>query len=307
MGGALNTAASSQPTHVALVGTGTPVLHHEIVAIAQQVEALLGIKAVYDQDTYCTLPPRQRADILLKHISNPHCHILWSVRGGEGSADLIPFLEARAHHILLQPKKIMIGFSDFTPLLVYFTQKMQWHCIHGIGALQAAHKTVDRCSIEKTVQLLTQNTSDNVLPLTPLNRCAQNHAKCSGSLVGGNLSLLAISNNEPWQLDFKNKIALIEEVNEPAYKVRRLLKHFARIGFFDGANALIFAGFDFTKPHEYPKNATENIWQALTDFAYDAPLPVFYCKDIGHGRVNHPIPFYKNATISTKPRCRIIF
>ena len=300
-------SATSTHTHIALVGTGSPVLPYEIDAIAQKIEALLEKKVIYDQDTYCDLPPRLRAEILMKHISNPRCQIIWSVRGGEGSADLIPYLDAQARQILLQPKRIMIGFSDFTPLLSYFTQKMQWRCIHGIGAQQVANKTVDGCSIQKTAQILKKNASDITLPLMPLNRCAQNHIDIAGSVVGGNLSLLAISKNEPWEINFKNKIALVEEVNEPAYKVRRSLKHFARTGFYDGAKALIFAGFDFTKPEDHPRNAAESIWQALTDFAYDAPLPVFYCKDIGHGLVNHPIPFYKSATIHTKPPCRITF
>ena len=78
---------------------------------------------VIDENCWHKSTAQQRAARLVEYLLNPDVDIIWSLRGGEGSADLLPFLEAHKGQISVPITKKMLGFSDFTVLLNYFSQK----------------------------------------------------------------------------------------------------------------------------------------------------------------------------------------
>lgn len=285
---------------VALICTGTPCdspLDAELAA--QYLREHLQVNSRYGTDTYTSLPAVQRAQILLDYLADPSIKAIWSLRGGEGTADLIPYLAEHERAIRGFSPKLLIGFSDFTPLLVYFRQHFGWPTIHGAGARQLPKKMINSKSAGLTLRWLTESPDDLcVSTLEPLNQPAFVEGNYQGEVIGGNLTLLGISVADRWQLKPTGKLLLLEEVNEEPYKVARTLKYLARIHFFDGARAIILGGFDFPA-----KSALENQQKfiamrgVLQQFAETMPIPVFYTSEIGHGDNNLPIPFYVTATL----------
>ncbi len=251
-----------------------------------------GLIARFQQDTYIALPPRKRADIFMQYLCDDRMSAIWSMRGGEGAADVLPFLLAQLSRIRRAKPKLLIGFSDFTPMLVYFQQHLAWPCLHAPGARQLSSGALSATSETATLDWVLAKKSQLHLPyLTPLNNAACYGKSLRAELIGGNLSLVNISIGDLWELDVRGKIVLLEEVNEPPYKVSRSLKYLQRVGFFNGAKALLLAGSD-------PVMRTPSMLGVLTDFARTCCFPVLLTHLVGHGEDNYPLPFYLTAKLS---------
>lgn len=253
------------------------------------------LKAEFNIDTTERLSPKARAHYFLEHLFNPDIRLLAALRGGEGSADILPYLHSYYHEIKALKPKWLLGFSDVTALLVYFAEHYQWPVIHGSHLLQFALKGVDVSSEMMTMQLLFGKPFRVALSqLMPLNHSARKQTILNGSLMGGCLSVIDVSIKDIWEPNFANKIIFFEDCGEKAHKILRTLKYFSRIKLFDQAKAIILG--DMTC---YPVGVTsqeqlshqEAIIKALTSFAQHHDLPVLYTTQLGHGRTNWPLVY----------------
>lgn len=285
---------------IALSGTGSPCKSPEIAAeIANKLKKHYGIDCVYKEDTQFETPAYRRAEIFLHYLLDPSIEAVWSIRGGEGSADLLPFIEKEKAKLKAIKPKPLFGFSDFTPILVYFSQNLGWPCFHSPGAAQVALSQVDESSIQSVIDYLkTGKSAFSLANLLPLNSSAKENKTIEAYLTGGCLTLLAISIQDLWEVNVKNKIIFIEDVNEPAYKVSRTLKYFERISFFESAKAIIFGDFSPTPE--------QTILEVLRCFAERQKIPVLKTEQFGHGRKNLTLPYHIKCQLSLKENRMVI-
>ncbi|MBB72204.1 MAG: hypothetical protein CMF50_07385 [Legionellales bacterium] len=287
---------------VALVCTGTTLADEQQVKAIQRMCQSYGLQGVYQHDTYQGLPATQRAEILLGYLLNDNIGTIWSLRGGEGSADLLPYLQAYDSALKQTTPKVLIGFSDFTPLLVYFADRYQWPCVHGPGLLQIVENKIDPASIERSFDYLLRDKAIVIDDLAPLNTAAKDNTTIKATITGGNLSLVHLSLKDSWEIQTAGKIVLIEEVAERPHKVSRTLKHLQRIGFFTDAKTIIFGDvFANTWGADAAEQAKtrEALQRALVQFAQGLAMPVLQTARVGHGTQNCPISFSTQATLQT--------
>lgn len=254
----------------------------------QQFFADKGFATVVDPACFRYVSAGERAQSLLSYLQDDSIAMLWAVRGGEGSADLLPYL--RNNHFA--PKWLM-GFSDITALLNYFALQQQWSSVHGMCAAQFLDERVDAKTQALTWQLLKTGQPSGLHDLQPLNVLAQQNQviKASGC-CGGTLSLLTISIGDCWHVDTRDKIIIIEDVNEPIHVVRRHLFYLSRIGFFNKAKAVIFGEFSHADLQGEALQAyQQNMQNYLGYFAEQCPCAVFKSNQFGHGKKNYPVMF----------------
>ena len=275
---------------IALVCTGTPCDSLDQVEQCRNYLDQRGFNPLYTTSTYLKQSAEQRARDLLAYLLDPHVKMIWSLRGGEGSADLLPFIAPHLNTLKNLEPKLMMGFSDFTPLLVYFQDKLSWPTIHGVGLRQLALNMVSHNTEELTWACLFNPCLFNP-SLRPLN--CHIHGENIGELIGGNMTLVCLSIGDLWQFSAKGKILLLEEVNEEAYKVRRALNYLMRVGLFDGVLGVIFGGFTLSKPH-FAATESEAVQKVLAEFAQNLSVPAYYTAQISHGLENYPVPFYRS-------------
>ena len=203
-------------------------------------------------------------------LHNPDSTIIWCYRGGSGASELLPFLaKAKKPH----KQKIFLGFSDVTALHIFFTQQWGWTTYHGPGARQAAMNEIDAESI-KRIKALFEN---NLIHPPLLN--------LSGKFTGGNLSIISSTLGTPYQIKTDNKILFLEDLNEPAYKIRRMLTQLNQAGLLEHIKALVFGDFIHNNPDE-----KKLIEQELKNFAQDKHIPIRMAAHIGHGKTNYIVP-----------------
>lgn len=285
----------------AIVRTAGPVSE----AVYQDVMALLvnqypAVEWVSNTYLYTQQTPAQKAEQLITYALDPSIDFLWSIRGGEGSADLIPYLQEQATELKNMPSKYLMGLSDFTPILLYFQQSLHWKSIHGLGAAQLLNNRIDQNSIQAFSTWLNKPNHYPDIGIEPINALAQNTPSIKGQLRGGNLAMCNISIRDKWELDTHNAILFFEDWHEKGYVVHRTLKYFQRIGLFNHAKALILGDFLAGK---FSEDDTENQKQqayltGITEhFAQQLNIPVYRTDAFGHGKSNLLLPMYNTVEV----------
>src|ERR1041384_2620055 len=104
-----------------------------------------------------------------------------------------------------------------------------------------------------------------------------------GVLAGGNLATLASMCGTPLQPQFRDCIVLLEDLNEPPYRLDRLLTQLLLAGAFIGAKGFVIG--DLTAPGEDPQGRTEAVAERLLPLK----VPLVFEAPFGHAGRNQPV------------------
>ena len=270
-----------------------------MIQAAQEIQSRYGCEVVYGHDGHQSLSAELRAKILLDYCLDSSIDMLWAVRGGEGSADVIPYLQAHAEALSCVAPKLCLGFSDITAMLLYWSTHWQWPVVHGpcVNAwVQGQLNTPTLCAVDNL--LLNKEQAICIDDLRPMNDAARQLNTLTAPLIAGNLTLMNISVKEPWECATAGHVVIVEEVNEKPHAVRRTLNYLRRVGVLDQPAALILSGLT---THLCPKadaGMFESMHTVLVEVASQCEHPVFCSSAIGHGAMNLPVPFGQVATLS---------
>jgi muramoyltetrapeptide carboxypeptidase len=235
---------------------------------------------IFGKDLLCANTDEARFNHLKEALYNPEIKAIVCVRGGYGAMRLIPELAK-----LNPPKKpkIFVGMSDITCLHLFLQQHWGWTTIHGAASPEkfSAQSLASLKSI-----LFAEKESSLFTGLIPLNNQAKKLNKIRSSVTGGNLTIIQASIGTNWQIDARNKLILLEEINERAYRVDRMLEHLHQAHIFKNAAAILLG--DFLSANE--PDGTSLIEPVLARFAKQCEIPVVQIQGIGHGPTNFSIP-----------------
>ncbi|MBP9763859.1 MAG: LD-carboxypeptidase [Gammaproteobacteria bacterium] len=223
--------------------------------------------------------------------------IIWTLRGGYGSARLIDYLSQCPKPTT---EKFFIGSSDITALHLFLSQQWGWQTIHGAGLASLLNPNQDPQNFEQIATIVSQSKKTLTLgPLIPLNTAASKIKKISGRITGGNLATLQTSIGTPWQIQTAGKILFLEEVGEKGYRIDRAFNHLKQAGLLKKVRAIILGQFitPATLDSSESSAITETIRIAIERFAKDTQIPVFKNDQFGHGHINYPIVYNVNSEI----------
>ncbi len=244
-------------------------------------------------DLLCANTDEKRFAQLQEALFNSESSAIWCLRGGYGCTRLI----SKLLELKETPKinKLFIGFSDITALHLFFQQKWHWQTLHGPSANQVAYERIDATSIQEFKKVIFGELNQLKFSLSLLN-IVKHSTIINAPILGGTLTLLQTSLGTQWQIDARNKILFIEEVNESAYRIDRMLQHLQQSGILQAVKAILFGDFIFTLKVPNP-NDTDLIHSVLKRFAETQNFPVFHIPGIGHGKTNRSLPLGAKATI----------
>ncbi|MDF1796992.1 MAG: LD-carboxypeptidase [Coxiellaceae bacterium] len=304
---------ATQRKTIGLVVTGSCNDRESATEVINHLQSVWRCDVVADLD-YLTIPisPELRAQRLLAVMQDDTVDFIWVMRGGEGSADMIPYLHQQADLIATINPKPLMGLSDATAVLIYLQQQYQWPTTYGIGAsLLSKLDQFDSDSIDVVRRFIVEDNTNIALDdLQPFNKHALEQQTIEAELCVGNMSLLAISIADLWQFDARNKILIVEDWNERGYIIDRTLKYFQRIGQFDGVKALIFGDFSaapFSEDRVEQEHQQAYLNKVLKRFAECCDFPVLSTRYVGHGYHQTPMPMGVPVALhcGLKPQLRI--
>ena len=118
-------------------------------------------------------------------------------------------------------------------------------------------------------------------------KCVQSKGKASGTLIGGNLSLLTHLIGTSSDIKTKNKILFIEDVGEYIYNIDRMMYQLKRSGKLDDLSGLIVGKFTEMKDTTIPfgQRAEEVIRDIVKEYDY----PVCFNFPVSHEKENYAL------------------
>lgn len=241
---------------------------------------------IFGDDLLCANEDSKRLQTLTNALFNRETKGIICARGGYGSMRLIPGL------LHLKPPltpKFFLGMSDITALNFFLQQNWGWPIVH--GAL--ARDKFSPESIQALKSILFGEVRKVTFAATPLNEPAKNTQDIKAPIIGGNLCIVQTSIGTPWQINLKNKMLFLEDINERGFKIDRMLQHLAQAGIFKEAQAIIFG--DFIQGKE--PDGSSLIEPVLHRFAKSCPIPVVAIQGVGHDYTSLPLPLGTNALL----------
>ena len=179
----------------------------------------------------------ERLSDLMEAFSNLDVTMILTSRGGYGATR---YLDQINYDIICSNPKIFVGYSDITALHSAIFKNTGLVTFHGPFALQDfGGETVDEYTEKSFWNTISGNKEiENVFDYTPIYG-----GKTTGQLVGGNLTVLTCLIGTEFLPDFKGKILFLEDVQEPLYKLDRMLTQLRLSGVFDEIGGLLIGKF----------------------------------------------------------------
>ncbi len=218
-------------------------------------------------------------------LMDPEVRAVICSRGGYGVVHLMDRLESL---LLADDPKWVVGYSDISALHAMLNHKGV-ASIHGSMAshIQLGPENEDNASL---FAILRGERPAYSFPGHAYDR----PGIATGTLLGGNLAVLAELINTPYDLLRPDSILFIEDIAEPIYKVERIMYQLRLSGLLKNIRGLIVGQFTDYKPNENYADMETMIRDMVAPYSY----PVAFGAPIGH--VFHNIPVIEGATVTLK-------
>lgn len=228
-------APSSPPGDPAVIDRAVKGLEHvgfEVV-LGAAVRKRLGFLAGDD---------KARAADLNRFIRDRRTRAVICLRGGHGCLRLLPLLDKAAFK---RDPKVLCGYSDVTALHLYMLSQVGCVSFHGpMGGADFSRDKLDHYTMAHFVRSVSEpHPAGSVFDGSKRSGVVLHRGSASGVLVGGNLSVLCALLGTPYFPKLKGAILLIEDVNEPPYRIDRLLTQLRLSGALTGVKAIGVGAF----------------------------------------------------------------
>jgi muramoyltetrapeptide carboxypeptidase len=242
--------------------------------------------------------PESRARDLMAMFTDPSVDAIQCLRGGYGSAQVIPYLDFQV--IAANPKPF-IGFSDITALhtaLLSFTGIATFYgpSLTTVGGAQMSEFTGQRL-----LQVLSGETT-GLVPRDPDDTYVRALApgKASGRLVGGCLSDLQHTIGTPWEFSLDDGIFVFEEVGSSPHGIDRALLQLSQARKFERVRGVVvgdLADCEWSDGGGSPWPHTKTLEEVLEERLGSLGVPVIYKLPFGHGKHNATVPLGVQAAL----------
>jgi muramoyltetrapeptide carboxypeptidase len=254
---------------------------------------------VFERSTFVAGRPEIRAGALRAAWRDPSISGIIGVRGGYGSAQILPLLDPAEMRAAC---KAFVGFSDLTALLTFFTLTCGIVAFHGPmleGRLAVGEAAYDRDSFEKALcrpepmGALTAPGLDVVRP-----------GEGAGVLLGGTLTQLVASLGTPYAFNPPQPhVLFLDEVGERPYRLDRMITQMRQSGLLARASAIVVGELPGCDEPAGQPTARGAIADALADF----PGPVLIGFPSGHTvGPTVTLPFGVAARVVADSRPRLV-
>ncbi|HKS13456.1 MAG TPA: LD-carboxypeptidase [Pseudomonas sp.] len=197
---------------------------------------------VSESEGYLAGSDERRLRDLHDAFADPQVDAILCMRGGYGSMRLLDRID---FELIRRNPKPLIGYSDLTALHTAIARHAGFVTFH--GAMLNADLLGEK--LEPTLSSLLAQLHGRVgegsllqhPAAYPLSTVLPGAA--SGRLMGGNLSLLAATLETPAEVSFDDCILFIEDVNEPLYRIDRLLTQLRLAGRLQGVRGVLAGDF----------------------------------------------------------------
>lgn len=231
---------------------------------------------------YLSASDDARADEFNRALRAPDADAIFCVRGGYGTLRILDRLDydaARRH------PKLLVGYSDITALQLALYQKAGWKSVSGPmvgvewGAMDADEERLFDALVGGFAGEIVGPKNERLVPMRS--------GDATGTLLGGNLALVARLVGTPYLPDLTGAILFLEDVYEEPYKIDGLLAQLKLAGVLERLGGLVFGAFTDDAPTVDTSFTTDEV---LHHYAAFVGGPVAKGLVYGHFSPKIPMP-----------------
>lgn len=242
---------------------------------------------------------KKRFEQLRFALENKESKAVWCVRGGYGSADIIPFLQTLPK---IAQTKMFIGFSDITSLAIFLNQQWNFEIIYAPMLNQLAKNQLSSASKRKILQFIFGKKPQLNYNISAQNNC-KNAKNITAEIVGGCLSVAASHFATKNQIDWQNKILFLEDIDESGERLDRYFCQIVEVikSTKSYPKAILLGNFYFQITSRNKKKnialANAKLIKRLHEASIDIPIFVENSHCLGHAKNMMPLIIGRAAQI----------
>jgi muramoyltetrapeptide carboxypeptidase len=266
----------------------------------------LGFEPVYDDTVFATGTPsyvagspETRAAAMRSALTDPSIDGLLAVRGGYGSAQVLPLLNVAEARRACKP---FIGYSDLTAVLSFLTIQC--------GVISFNGPMIDRClslgeaGYDRASFLNAVTRPEPAGELAPPGVEVMRGGEARGMLLGGTVTQLLATMGTKFEFDPPSgHVLFFEEVGERPYRLDRMVTQLRQTGLLARASAIVIGELNGCDEPGGQLTGRAVMADVLADF----PGPILFGFPSGHtkGPV-FTLPFGVECRIVANERPRVV-
>ena len=233
----------------------------------------------------------QRLADLHAAFANPEVQGILCTRGGWGSAELLPFLDA---DLIRSNPKPFIGYSDHTAL----------HCwLHNQANLITFYGPMVAADFGRQDGIHLQSWSSSLTNSAPWSLGSEAGLRilrpgiAQGALRGGCLSILTESLGTPYAAQLAGSILFLEDIGTKPYQWDRMLLHLRYAAQLANVHGIVFGDMNQCVPRAEADYLEQAILHALRDFT--GPIAIgLHCGHVNAPNVTLPLGIRVNLKLT---------
>lgn len=270
--------------------------------LGYQVKLGEAVAKQLDFHNYVAGSAKIRANDINRMFADPEISAIFCTRGGYGSAHIMKYLDL---DLIKSNPKVFIGYSDLTNLHTYLNQLCGMVTFHGpmvYPNMLLHYEAYTQNSLNAALRM--EDVLEFLNPPTDKNFQVLNEGNAYGQIVGGNLSLLAQGIGSFYQLDTKDKILLLEDVEEPIPKLDMMITQLEYAGMMEQVNGILLGDFASCTNERY--DSSYELDDFLHDRFQDYEVPILSHVHSDHSHPMGTIPMGCDCKMDTDTK-KILF
>ena len=245
---------------------------------------------INNQYRYMGGTDQERAIAINKMYQDKSIKALFCIRGGAGSSRMLKYLD---FELIKNNPKPIIGLSDSTALQNALITKSNIISLTGFLPLyDFSNGTIDSLTSSSLLSALFEDKhiiSSGTSLIT---------GSTTGQLVGGCLSVFLQLCGTPYFPGLKDKILLLEDIDEKTYKIDLMLNQIKQQNDFSSLKGIIIGNFTDSIIVDEEDGTVKD---CINDFVKNLQIPVITDFQYGHIPSRHVLPLGANITLNSTP------
>jgi muramoyltetrapeptide carboxypeptidase len=231
----------------------------------------------------------RRLGEFLEMLKSPDVHAIFCARGGYGSGHLIPNID---RDTVLANAKIVTGSSDIT-ILLNWIERCGVVSFHGPMVATAIREGTSGYNRETLLDLLQAKGS---VRFPTESSTVLRPGIAEGRLIGGCLSLVVATLGTKHEIDTRDSILVLEDLDTKPYQIDRMITHLKHARKFESVHGVVFG--EMLNCSQHPEQGY-TLQEVLLDLLKEFKFPILYGFSTGHtSRPNVIVPFGVRARLA---------
>jgi muramoyltetrapeptide carboxypeptidase len=246
---------------------------------------------LFEKEGYLAGSEAHRAELLHQLFLDDTVKGILCARGGFGSLRLLSSIDL---DLIKNNPKPIIGFSDITSLLSTITQQCGLVTFHGPMVTSLAN--ADEPTLQAFINAISMNDG---LEIRANPGVSLRTGIGTAPVAGGNLTTLCHLVGTPFQPSWRGHILFLEDRNEAAYRIDRMLTQLKLAGCLDGLTGVMLGSFKDCGDRDA-------IFRLVMDVFDEDGVPIAAGFEVGHGSRNVTLPIGLTATLNAD-QCTLVY